>query len=117
MGPPSGSASHIGDLSNLTAQVWHVRRVPKSAQEILHISGREVAISNPQKIFFPQRGYTKLDLVRYFLAVAGGAVRGVAGRPRALERFPNGGGGGVFFRKGAPPGPGGIETVDVSLPS
>jgi DNA ligase D-like protein (predicted polymerase) len=104
-------------LSNFTAQVWHVRRVPKSAQEILHISGREVAISNPQKIFFPQRGYTKLDLVRYFLAVAGGAVRGVAGRPMALKRFPNGAEGEFFFQKRAPPGPVWIETVELSFPS
>jgi bifunctional non-homologous end joining protein LigD len=55
-------------------------------KELLSIEGREVAISNPEKIFFPARGYTKLDLVRYYLAVAEGALRGAGGRPMALKR-------------------------------
>jgi len=61
-----------------------------SPREVLTIAGREVAISNPTKVFFPALGLTKLDLIRYYLAVADGAVRGVAGRPLVLKRFPDG---------------------------
>ena len=57
-----------------------LRRVP-ARKELLQIEGREVPISNPEKVFFPQSGYTKLDLVRYYLAVAEGALRGAGGRP------------------------------------
>ncbi|HEX9578765.1 MAG TPA: DNA primase small subunit domain-containing protein [Myxococcales bacterium] len=86
-------------------------------KELLQIEGREVAISNPEKIFFPQRGYTKLDLVRYYLAVAEGALRGAGGRPMALKRFPNGAEQEFFFQKRAPPGPAWIETVELKFPS
>jgi DNA primase len=54
-------------------------------KEILQVDGREVAVSNPDKVYFPQAGHTKLDLVRYFLAVADGALVGVRGRPMALK--------------------------------
>jgi len=53
-------------------------------KEILEAAGREVTVSNPDKVFFPTTGHTKLDLVRYYLAVASGALRGIAGRPMAL---------------------------------
>src|ERR1700687_3682603 len=99
-----------------SSRIPMLRRVP-ARKELLQIEGREIAISNPDKIFFPQRGYTKLDLVRYFLAVADGAVRGVAGRPMALKRFPNGAESEFFFQKRAPPGPDWIETVELSFPS
>src|SRR3979411_1445342 len=56
----------------------------------LEIEGREVVITNPDKIFFPRTGHTKLDLVNYYLAVADGAVRGVDGPPMAMKRFVNG---------------------------
>ncbi|HVD67557.1 MAG TPA: DNA polymerase domain-containing protein, partial [Actinomycetota bacterium] len=59
-------------------------------KELLEVAGREVAVSNPAKIFFPELGLTKIDLVRYYLAVAGGALRGIDGRPMALKRFVNG---------------------------
>ena len=59
-------------------------------KEILRIGGREVTISNPRKVYFPETGHTKLDLVRYYLAVADGALRGVRGRPMALKRFVDG---------------------------
>ncbi|MBA4171001.1 MAG: DNA polymerase domain-containing protein, partial [Chloroflexi bacterium] len=59
--------------------------------------GREVAISNPEKVYFPKAGHTKLDLVRYYLAVADGALRGAGGRPMALKRFVNGAEGDFFF--------------------
>ena len=82
------------------------------------IAGREVKISNPGKIFFPERGITKLELVEYYLAVAEGAVRGVGARPMALKRFPNGIAGDFFFQKRAPtPRPEWIETARIAFPS
>jgi bifunctional non-homologous end joining protein LigD len=87
-------------------------------KEVLHVVGREVTITNPDKVFFPHRGHTKLDLVRYYLAVAEGALRGVAGRPMALKRFVNGAEGEAFFQKRAPTSrPDWIETVELSFPS
>ena len=65
--------------------------------ERVEVAGREVAISNPDKVLFPEAGYTKLDLVRYYLAVADGALRGAGGRPNVLVRYPNGIGGGVLL--------------------
>jgi bifunctional non-homologous end joining protein LigD len=87
-------------------------------REVLEIAGREVVVTNPDKVFFPEIGATKLDLVRYYLAVADGALRGVAGRPMALKRFVNGAGGDFFFQKRAPESrPAWIETVELSFPS
>ena len=62
----------------------------KVEHELLVVNGREVAVSNPRKVLFPDAGYTKLDVVRYFLAVAEGALRGAGGRPNVLVRYPNG---------------------------
>ena len=59
-------------------------------KEILEVAGVTVAVSNPDKVFFPRTGHTKLDLVRYYLSVADGALRGVAGRPMILKRFVHG---------------------------
>ena len=88
------------------------------ATEILDVAGRQVALTNPGKIFFPNTGHTKLDLVRYYMAVADGAIRGVAGRPMALKRFVNGAGGDYFFQKRAPSSrPEWVETVELSFPS
>src|SRR4029077_10823697 len=85
---------------------------------IVEIEGRDVLITNPQKVFFPRAGHTKLDLVNYYMAVAGGAIRGVAGRPMALKRFVNGAEGEAFFQKRAPASrPDWIETVELSFPS
>ena len=86
--------------------------------EVLEVAGRAVTISNPGKIFFPKSGHTKLDLVRYYVAVAEGALRGIAGRPMALKRFVNGAEGEAFFQKRAPTSrPEWIETVELSFPS
>ncbi len=71
-------------------------------KEVLDIGGREVAISNPDKVYFPRAGYTKLDVVRYFLAVADGALLGIRGRPMALKRFVDGIDKEPFFQKRAP---------------
>jgi DNA ligase D-like protein (predicted polymerase) len=85
---------------------------------VLEIEGREVLITNPDKVFFPKTGHTKLDLVNYYLAVADGAIRGVAGRPMALKRFVNGAEGEPFFQKRVPENhPEWIETVELSYPS
>ncbi len=86
--------------------------------EVLRLDGRDVSITNPDKVFFPGLGLTKLDLVRYYLAVADGALRGVAGRPMALKRYVNGADGEFFFQKRAPESrPDWIETVELSFPS
>jgi bifunctional non-homologous end joining protein LigD len=87
-------------------------------KELFTIEGREVALSNPDKIFFPERGYTKLDLARYYLAVAPGALRGAGGRPMALKRYVDGAAGEFFFQKRAPASkPPWIETAELSFPS
>jgi bifunctional non-homologous end joining protein LigD len=87
-------------------------------KELLQIEGREIAISNPEKVFFPQRGYTKLDLVRYYLAVAEGALRGAGGRPMALKRYVNGIEGEFFYQKRAPEArPLWMEVVELKFPS
>ncbi len=89
--------------------------------EILTIAGREVTVSNPDKVFFPEAAggpITKLELVRYFVAVADGALRGAGGRPMALKRYPNGAGGDFFFQKRAPESrPAWIRTVELAFPS
>jgi bifunctional non-homologous end joining protein LigD len=85
---------------------------------VLELAGREVAISNPSKVYFPRSGHTKLDMVRYYLAVSSGALGGVAGRPMALKRFVNGADSEPFFQKRAPEKrPDWIETVELRFPS
>lgn len=74
----------------------------KSTAEILEIDGHEVRISSPDKIVFPQQGLTKLDIVRYYLAVAPGALRGAGGRPMVLKRFVKGIEQEAFFQKRVP---------------
>ncbi|HEV8683264.1 MAG TPA: DNA polymerase domain-containing protein [Actinomycetota bacterium] len=87
-------------------------------EEKLDVAGREVTITNPGKVFFPRIGLTKLDLVRYYLDVADGALLGVAGRPMALKRYVEGAEGEFFFQKRAPKSrPDWIETVELSFPS
>ena len=92
--------------------------MPKSQPVILEVAGREVTITNPDKVYFPQAGHTKLDLVRYYLAVAEGALRGIAGRPIVLKRYVDGAEGQPFFQKRAPEKrPDWIETVELRFPS
>jgi bifunctional non-homologous end joining protein LigD len=87
-------------------------------REVLRIDGRDVTITNPDKPFFRELGLVKLDLVRYYLAVADGALRGAGGRPMALKRFVNGADGDFFFQKRAPETrPDWVETVELSFPS
>jgi len=90
----------------------------RASQEVLTVAGREVVISNPEKPFFPRAGITKLDLVRYYLAVADGALRGVRDRPMALKRYVHGAEGEFFFQKRAPPArPEWIDVVELRFPS
>src|SRR5256886_14226981 len=70
--------------------------------ELMVVAGREIAVTNPTKVLFPKPEYTKLDLVRYYLAVAEGALRGAGGRPNVLVRYPNGITGEFFYQKRAP---------------
>ena len=87
-------------------------------REVLTVAGRDVAISNPHKVLFPQTGYTKLDVARYYLAVSDGALRGAGGRPNVLVRYPNGINGEFFFQKRAPQArPPWIDVVALRFPS
>ncbi len=87
-------------------------------REVLTIGGRDVSISNPGKVYFPETGHTKLDLVRYYLAVADGALRGAGGRPMTLKRFVDGAASQPFFQKRAPDNrPDWIRTATLSFPS
>ncbi len=89
--------------------------------EIVSVAGRDVTVTNPDKIYFPDAGggpITKLELVRYYVAVADGALRGAGGRPMALKRYPNGAAGEFFFQKRAPANrPAWLRTVELSFPS
>src|SRR5438552_14005817 len=85
---------------------------------VLKAAGRDVVITNPDKVFFPHAGHTKLDLVKYYLAVAEGALRGIAGRPIVLKRYVNGAEHEPFFQKRAPAKhPEWVETVELRFPS
>jgi DNA ligase D-like protein (predicted polymerase) len=91
---------------------------PSEPAERLVVGGREVNISNPHKVLFPGPQHTKLDLVRYYLAVAEGALRGAGGRPNVLVRYPNGIGGEFFYQKRAPASrPPWVEIVSLRFPS
>jgi DNA ligase D-like protein (predicted polymerase) len=90
----------------------------RTEHEILRVAGREVPISNPAKVLFPDAGHTKLDLARYYLAVADGALRAAGNRPNVLVRYPNGVDGDFFYQKRAPTSrPDWIEVVTLSFPS
>src|SRR3989442_7718994 len=98
---------------------WYARQVAtKGEQVVVDVAGREVAISNPGKVYFPEAGVTKLEVVRYYLAVAEGALRGAGGRPNVLVRYPNGITGDFFYQKRAPASrPSWIEVVSLRFPS
>ncbi|MBK0394769.1 non-homologous end-joining DNA ligase [Ramlibacter algicola] len=90
----------------------------KDSGVVLQVDGHEVAVSNPDKVLFPEAGLTKLDLVHYYLEVAEGALRGAGGRPCILVRYPHGIGGEFFFQKRAPEHrPEWIEVSTIHFPS
>ena len=77
-----------------------------------------MAISNPGKVLFPKPKHTKLDLARYYVALAEGALRGAGGRPNVLVRYPDGIGGEFFYQKRAPASrPDWIEVAAIQFPS
>jgi bifunctional non-homologous end joining protein LigD len=89
-----------------------------ATSQTLQVAGHEVSVTNPDKVIFPEAGHTKLDLVRYYLAVADGALRGVAGRPMILKRFVKGIDQEAFFQKRAPtPRPDWIEVARLQYAS
>ncbi len=91
----------------------------KEQAEVLSIDGREVRISHPDKPYFTlQTKLSKLDLVRYYLSVAPGALAGIRDRPIVLKRFVNGAEGEAFYQKRAPSGrPVWLRTTTLSFPS
>jgi bifunctional non-homologous end joining protein LigD len=89
-----------------------------SKGQVLELAGREVLITSPDKVVFPDAGHTKLDLVRYYLSVADGALQGVAGRPMVLKRFVKGIGEEAVFQKRAPAKrPDWLEVVELHYAS
>jgi DNA ligase D-like protein (predicted polymerase) len=89
------------------------------AVEILSVGGRDVRITHPEKSYFSREvRLSKLDVVRYYLSVAPGALRGIQDRPIVLKRFVNGSEGEVFYQKRAPgERPEWVRTVTLSFPS
>ncbi len=85
---------------------------------MLAVAGREVTITSPRKVFFSERGETKLDLVQYYLAVAEPLLRVAGGRPTLMQRFPHGAEGSSFFQKRVPETrPEWLQTAIVSTPN
>jgi bifunctional non-homologous end joining protein LigD len=92
--------------------------VKEAASEVLSVEGRELCITNPDKLYFSQARISKLDLVRYYLKVAPGAIAGIRDRPIVLKRFVNGAEGEPFYQKRAPAArPPWLRTVTLSFPS
>lgn len=90
----------------------------KAKARILEVAGHEVTITNPDRIVFEADGFTKLDIVQYYLAVADGALRGVVGRPMILKRFVKGIDQEAFFQKRAPTGrPEWVEVAELRYAS
>jgi bifunctional non-homologous end joining protein LigD len=91
----------------------------EQAAEVIKIEGREVRVTNPYKPWFSrQTKLSKLDLVRYYLSIAPGALNGIRDRPIVLKRFVNGAEAEAFYQKRAPSGrPSWLRTVTLSFPS
>jgi DNA ligase D len=84
----------------------------------LDVAGRTVRLSHPDKTYYPERGFTKLDVAQYYLAVADGVLRGLRDRPTTLQRFPDGVEGEFFYQKRAPKGlPEWLSTARIAFPS
>lgn len=87
--------------------------------EEVEVAGRTVRLTSADKVYFPERGFTKGDVFRYYLAVGEGIMRALSSRPTTLQRFPEGIDGEMFFQKrvptrGVPPW---IETATIKFPS
>ncbi|HSN42711.1 MAG TPA: non-homologous end-joining DNA ligase [Propionibacteriaceae bacterium] len=89
----------------------------KSPPVDLVVGGRTVSLSSPDRVYFPERGWTKLDLARYYIAVGDGIVRALRERPTMLHRFPQGLAGEKVHQKRVPAGaPDWVETVELFFP-
>src|SRR5436190_2846851 len=85
---------------------------------LVEAAGHEIAVTSPSKVFFPERGETKLDLVRHYQGVEEPLMRAMQGRPVLLQRYPNGAGGPSFFQKRVPEvRPDWLQTAVVSTPN
>jgi len=88
------------------------------AEHMLEVDGREIAITHPDKVFFPERGETKLELVHHYLRLAEPVMRAMGGRPTLMQRFPEGATGSSFFQKRVPKSaPEWLRTTIVSTPN
>jgi DNA ligase D len=96
-----------------------VDTVPSVSEDcVLDVAGRELAITSPGKVFFPELGATKLGLLQYYLAVAEPFLRAAGGRPTLMQRFPHGAEGNSFFQKRVPESaPEWLQTTIVSTPN
>ncbi len=91
---------------------------PKTEYLTIEVAGRELRISSPNKVFFPKRGETKLDLINYYIAIEEPLMRTMGGRPTLMERFPDGASGKSFFQKRVPKGaPVWLQETTVSTPN
>ncbi|MFI9030744.1 non-homologous end-joining DNA ligase [Streptomyces sp. NPDC053560] len=90
----------------------------ESAATEIEAGGRTVRLSHPDKVYFPERGFTKLDVAQYYLAVGDGIIRALRDRPTTLERYPDGVTGESFFQKRAPKNkPDWLPTAHITFPS
>ena len=86
--------------------------------EVLEVAGRQMTVTSPGKVFFSERAETKLDLVRYYLAVSEPFLRAAGDRPTLMQRFPHGAEGSSFFQKRVPDNvPDWLQTTIVSTPN
>lgn len=86
--------------------------------EVIEVAGRDLTVSSPDKVFFSERGETKLDLVRYYLAVSEPFLRAAGDRPTLMQRFPHGAEGSSFFQKRVPENvPDWLQTAIVTTPN
>ena len=99
--------------------LWAISVAEKEAPEVLAVDGREVQVTHPSKPYFSaQARLSKLDIVRYYLSVADGALRGIRDRPIVLKRFVDGAEGEAFYQKRAPEKrPAWLRTVTLAFPS
>ena len=92
--------------------------MPPTDRVDLDLGGRTVSVTSPEKVMFPERGETKLDLVRYYASIEAPLLRAMGGRPVLMQRFPHGVGGSSFFQKRVPKdAPEWLETTIVSTPN
>ena len=106
---PLGAGPAVGPLSFLDVDEETV---------VVEAAGRQLSITSPSKVFFPERGETKLDLVSYYQSVEAPLMRAMGGRPVLLQRFPHGAMGSSFFQKRVPESrPDWLETTIVSTPN